>query len=222
MSKRQHGFTIIELLIATAVFSVVLLTLSAAIIQIGRIYSKGVTAARTQEITRNLVSDIADAIQLTPGQITTTGLTNPQDHTTQGLCVDDRRYSFVLGQQRLDDKHALVVDTVNGGCVGAPAQNLTNPPANLAGTELLDGRMRLSNLSINETAPGSGSYRITARVVYGDDDLLCATGFSCTDNSVMSAAQISAARDLRCKDIRAGTQFCSASELSTIVERRMQ
>jgi prepilin-type N-terminal cleavage/methylation domain-containing protein len=68
-SKSQKGFTIIELMISTVIFSLVLLGASAAIIQIGKKYSKGITYARTQEVARSTVDEIAQSLQFTSQSI---------------------------------------------------------------------------------------------------------------------------------------------------------
>ncbi len=93
--------------------------------------------------------------------------------------------------------------------------------------------MRVSKLTIQDSTTDStlatGVYRVNVRVIYGDDDLLCrqvgnfgGSGADCFNDIPMTAAEISSANDLQCKNIRSGTQFCAASELSTIVERRLQ
>jgi prepilin-type N-terminal cleavage/methylation domain-containing protein len=67
--KGQKGFTIIELMISTVIFSLVLLGASAGIIQIGKKYSKGITYARTQEVARSTVDEIAQSLQFTSQSI---------------------------------------------------------------------------------------------------------------------------------------------------------
>ena len=207
--KDAKGFTIIELLIATAVFSIVLLVISAAIIQIGRIYYKGITSARTQEVTRSVIDDVSQTIQFTAGSISS---------GTGALCVGNQRYSFDLGKQRAGSQHSLVVDDASAGCSPVP-QNLTGIPAAPAGRELLGDKMRLANFAVSQVGT-TNSYNVIIRVVYGDNDLLCSptVSGSCTSNAVMSDF---AKPDLTCKSIRSGTQFCAVSELSTIVERRL-
>jgi prepilin-type N-terminal cleavage/methylation domain-containing protein len=63
--SQQKGFTIIELMISTVIFSLVLLAASAAIIQIGKKYSRGITYTRTQEVARSTVDEIAQSLQFT-------------------------------------------------------------------------------------------------------------------------------------------------------------
>src|SRR6476646_3013103 len=59
----QKGFTIVALLVATAVFSLVLVVFLTAFLRIGQLFYKGVTMANTQEAARNVVQDISDDLQ---------------------------------------------------------------------------------------------------------------------------------------------------------------
>jgi len=67
VSHRQpsnlNGFTIIELLVATLVFSIVLVVVLAAFVQISRLYYKGVSMANTQNDTRIITQDLENDIQ---------------------------------------------------------------------------------------------------------------------------------------------------------------
>lgn len=228
MKKQSSaGFTIIELLIATVVFSIVLLTLSAAIIQIGRLYYKGITSARTQEVARSVMNDIAQSIQFDTGQVTGTepaALNNTSDPSSQATCINTRHFSYKLGQQVTATTHALLVNEIAAGCASVQAQNLSG--ATPVGTELLGDKMRLSNLVVKQQSAGSSSYIVTVRVIYGDSDLLCSpstsgAAASCSTTTAMTPAQVLGKTDLACKNIRSGSQFCAVSELSTIVERRL-
>ncbi len=55
---KPHGFTIIELLIATTIFSVVLLLAASGLLYIGRLYYKGLTSSATQEAARNIMQEL--------------------------------------------------------------------------------------------------------------------------------------------------------------------
>ena len=217
----QKGFTIIELLIATVVFSVVLLMLAGAIIQIGRVYTKGLTSAHTQEATRNLVNGIATAIQLSAGSVQpdTPAAGGSQ---SEAVCIGSLRYSYMLGQQVTGTQHAVMVDNTPSGCT--EAQAVDNPAVSLTGNEVLGAYMRLAYLDVSSS--DNNTYRVDARVIYGDGDLLCddSADFSCSDGTTtMTAADIaSSGQKVRCKDIHSGTQFCAASEIKTTVERRIQ
>lgn len=219
MSRQQKGFTIIELMIATMVFSSILLVITTALIQIGHIYYKGVISARTQEAARGIIDDISRSIQLSGGSVLGTAPPTPSTETlktatngAKGFCVNQRRYSYVIDKQLSDtptsvqSKHVLIVDEMPSQCSTATyAQDITNASAPLVNNsvELLSPNMQLNKLSVS----GSGDlYTITVRVVYGDSDLLD------TDANGIKT----------CKNQSAGSQFCSVSELTTTVQKRVQ
>lgn len=230
--SRQSGFTIIELLIATTVFSVVLLVISGAIIQIGRLYTKSINSVRTQEVARSIISDMSESIQFNPGSITGTfpaAMINADDPTSRGVCVGNRVYSYKFGQQQDGDQPAFVAQNLGvSDCTGAVVHNMTTAASGDT-VELLGDKMRLANLEVRPL--GGDAYRLLIRVVYGDTDLLCspaavpASIYGCTSTAQRTATQeaflLSTERNLSCKNIRSGSQFCSVSELSKIVKRRL-
>lgn len=230
--KRERGFTIIELMIATVVFSVVLLVLTGALIQIGHVYYKGVTSARTQEVARSVVDDVAQSMQMSGGTVIPSdgSMTNG---IVKGVCVGTRRYSFAQGRQLTSSTHnRFVADTVTNGCASGPGgtkarsdntvgTGMTGPLTG-GGQELLGERMRLVDFQLTQNPTNAQLYSITVRVAYGDDDLLCSKALAgdCNVNGVSSSVS-TFRNDLVCKDIRAGSQFCAVSEIKTTVLKRL-
>lgn len=216
MKHNQKGFTLVELMIATSVFAVVLIICTVAMLQIGRTYYKGITSSRTQETAREIIEDVSKAIQYESGrpEPLTTG-------TSLGYCIGDKRYSYRLNWQVIDNpntsqnqsRHALVVD--DNTCSGGPAQAVApSPPANPTGRELLGTRMRLARFDVQQVgAADSNLYRITVRVVTGDNDLLDDRN---GDNMITAADN-----PIACRAQQAGGQFCAVSELSTVVQKRV-
>lgn len=202
------GFTIIELLIATLVFSVVMLLIAVGVMQFNHAYYSGITQTNTQDTARSILEQISQDIQFSGDQVTSPiGSAGSE----QGFCIGSDRYSYRLGWQLVDSGpiaaqhqtiHSLVKDSP-GLCGGMNAQNFNNPLA--AGSkELLSPNMRLSKLSVSPVPATTNMYSIDVRVVYGDDDLL-------TNPTAANAA---------CK-IVSGSQFCATSELSTVVQKRL-
>jgi prepilin-type N-terminal cleavage/methylation domain-containing protein len=205
IKKRQAGFTIIELLIATAVFSVILLVCAFALLQIGRTYYKGVTSTKVQETARSIMDDISRGIQFSGDPIAPTSSNPPQ---TYMFCVGSQRYSVKTNQQVIDTSpdsarhqgyHALVIDTVAGCNSGSGSQNLD--AQTVSGRELVSPNMRLAKLTVTDVG-ANNLYQINIRVVYGDDEVL--------DDTFTN-----------CRSERAGTQFCAVSELTTTVQKRL-
>ena len=205
----QGGFTIMELLVATMVFAVVLLVVTGGILQIARVYYKGVTEASTQNTARSVMDTISQAIQFSGGTVTTTA-SSPVAGNAYAFCVGNQQFSYTLGWQaengpdaaKHQSYHTLVQATISGCSSSTAAQNVRNQT--ISGRDLIGPHMRLSDLTITNIA--ENQYKIQLRVVYGDDDLL--------NNPTTAAAS--------CKGIQAGTQFCSVSELSTVVVKRVE
>jgi prepilin-type N-terminal cleavage/methylation domain-containing protein len=207
--QRQAGFTIIELLIATAVFSMVIILISVGVLSFTKAYYKGVNQSNTQNAARLIIEDIAQSIQFSGGEVQPVlGTVGSGDST--GFCVGSSRYSYVLGKQLSDDvplatgqtKHALVVDK-GASCAGGNAQDVEG--SSVAGTELLTPRMRLSKLTIEPVAGTTDVFKITIRIVYGDDDLIT----NPTADNAFCSVGIS------------GGQYCAQAELSTVVKKRI-
>lgn len=203
----QNGFTIIELMISTVVFSMVLLLLTTAVISFTKSYYKGITEANTQRVTRLVTESITQTIQLNSASYTALPLVNGW----QGFCFGNETYLYRLHWQLTDaaspdpakhqTKHALLKLNVPGGCAGGlGADALSQSPTY---DELLAPSMRLADLQINPLS--NGLYSLLVNVVYGDDDLLSdwtSTSPSCNG--------------------QAGAQFCAISGLSTVVQKRVQ
>lgn len=208
-SKRMRGFTIMELLVATMVFAVVLLLVTAGILQIARVYYKGVTESNTQNTARSIIDTVSQAIQFSGGDVTETPAA-PVAGTDYSFCVGNQQFSFRLGWQvenRYDAAanqtwHGLVQTSASGCSSGTGAQNLGNQ--SVTGRDLIGPHMRLSNLVVDNI--GTNLYKVSVKVVYGDNDLL--------NNPTTPTAS--------CKGVQAGTQFCSVSELNTIVVKRVE
>lgn len=206
----QRGFTIMELLIATLVFSIVLLLVTAGILQIARVYLKGVTESNTQNTARSIMDTISQAIQFSGGDVTEAIATTPG--TDYSFCVGNQQFSYRLGWQ-VEDRHdptptvtqtwhALVQNSASGCSSSSPAQVLTSET--ISGRDLVGPHMRLSKLIVDNI--GGNLYKVQVKVVYGDSDLL--------NNPTAGNAS--------CRGVQAGTQFCSVSELSTIVVKRVE
>jgi prepilin-type N-terminal cleavage/methylation domain-containing protein len=203
------GFTIMETMIATIVFGVVLLFVTIAIIQFSKVYYRGVTESNLQTTTRNIVDMIAQGIQFNGGNVTTTPASQTAG-TNYAFCVGNQQYSFSPGYLLSDSpagsqpekRHVLVVNNVAGCTASTPPQNLNN--ATVTGRELLGPKMRLARMQV--TNVGANLYRVSVRVVYGDRDLL----------------QNPTAATAKCQNGITGTEFCAVTDITTTVVKRVQ
>jgi len=232
----QRGFTLIELLIATTVFSVILLVAAATLIQVGRMYYKGVISSRTQGTARTAMDEISRELQFSGGNVVTLQSDANAQLKKTVTCYNDTRLTYVLNAQLSDEasegqipsdqnqhriKHVLWQDKIQdiGNCSLATSPDLTvSNPGGVEGKELLEENMRLTNLQVcrveaatnddcnNEQDSVSDAYKVAITVIYGDDDLLIPNATSPTG----------------CKGTPFGGQWCAISRLSTQVYRRVQ
>jgi prepilin-type N-terminal cleavage/methylation domain-containing protein len=234
--KKQSGFTIVELMIATVIFSLVLLGAMVALIQISKLYYKGVTNARTQDLNRNVMAEISQGIQFSrsdinqvppgsPGPI----VANPAapsdpDVASRGyFCNGPRRYTYIIDRKlsqtpdtnpnatlrKKVSRHVLWVDTP-AACNGPADLSNSNPCAPTAcidGVELMSEGARLTKLTLGQpNVIKPDLWSISISVAYGDDDLLVDDGTG-TRYACEGASNFS--------------EFCAISELSTTVLRRL-
>ncbi|HMT19268.1 MAG TPA: type II secretion system protein, partial [Candidatus Saccharibacteria bacterium] len=120
---RQQGFTIIELMISTTIFSLVLMICLSGIMQITKMYYRGVTQARTRDVARNLIDEIAETVRFTNqdiliGPIVQGPQVNINDSSTGYFCIGPKRYTYAIDRivkkvpasNTKEIKHALWVD----------------------------------------------------------------------------------------------------------------
>jgi prepilin-type N-terminal cleavage/methylation domain-containing protein len=205
---RQQGFTIVELMIATVVFSTIMVLASTTVVRFTNTFQRGLTQTATQNTTRAIIDDISEMLQTTGPSEFDGSL--EQQGTSKGICVQGVRYSYILNS-RLSSTgsgfgsvtgRALVKDSGHSSGCGGDALNISTSNA---GAELLAQNMRLVSLNVNPVS-GSGStlYMVSVKVAYGEDDQF--------ENLNPDT--------IRCNG-GAGSQYCAVSSLSTTVKRRL-
>lgn len=206
---KQAGFTILELMVASAVFTVILIVIAVGVLSYTNSYYRGINSSKTQEATRAIMDTIVQSIQFgqgLPKQLSGSG-------GALGLCIDNTLYSYKIGQEITDAPpfgahqgyHGLV-STVGGDCTGATPSVPTTQTLAGSSRELLGQRMRLSDLAVT---PSGNLYTIRVRVLYGDDDAF---------TPVVSGSTNWANENCQGGP---GSQFCAVSDLTTTVERRL-
>lgn len=235
--SRQAGFTIIELLVATMVFSVILLGATTALFQLEKMYYRGIITDRTQTTTRSIMSEISEQLQLNQNQVSfggpiTNGYTTGSDTTKfNAVCIATTRYSYVINAQVVAGskaqpptghhiEHALWRDTIGPSQDCYPLDlSLANPeetpPLVAGGTavsgtngiELLAQNMRLASFSIN---PGCSD----------QSSRLCAVQLQVLygDDDLLAP---NADNPKGCLTTF-GDQWCATSNLNTQVFKRLQ
>lgn len=225
----QCGFTLVELMIATSVFAVVLLGAAAALIQITKLYYKGVISSRTQGVSRTTIDEISRAIQFSGEQVVNVGPEvkgmSPNNIEVRSVCIGTARYTYAINAQ-VDDTvtsyatsdhkipHALWKDTVTSPSECDPDVDANDNLPDLTsstlsstndGREILEQGMRLSQFGVS-TIGDDNLYKVDVGVIFGDDVLLLPDANNPTT----------------CVGSILGGQWCAVSVLSTQVFKRIQ
>jgi type II secretory pathway pseudopilin PulG len=214
------GFTIVELLIATTVFTMVLLVCAAAIVHIGRMFYKGVITNRTQDMSRAIANDVAQSIQFGEVESDSSIFHRPGTKVYSGIqveaqCVGGVRYSYstslAQGTSAGQIRHVLWKDrNIYSDCepinitLADPREERLVPLINVLseGEELLGNNMRIVDFDI---LPNGRLYAISIRIAYGDDPNLFVDPL--TFDSCIGA--------------NAGGQFCAISAFNLNVVKRL-
>lgn len=206
--KNDRGFTIIELLIATVVFSVILVVILAAFVQISRLFYKGVNMSNTQDDTRRALNDIASDIQFAssspPSACTGSGCPNY-------FCVGNHRYTFFLGAQVGYTSPAGIYREDETGNCPPP----TGPTAVKTGSadQLLGNGMQLNSIKIS--CDGIACHLHAHVIFYGGTPQGL---FVSTDNP--SSKTPWKEPDADCTGALISSQYCSTADYSsTILEK---
>ncbi len=209
LKNNQKAFTIIELLIASTVFSMIILGACAAIIQMSRLYYKGIILSRTQTTGRNLAEAIAREIQFQGGIVELADVVLPSGDPAKLLKINRTHYMFVVNkQQGADIANAIVkYNATTGGTETDPPDLTINLDSNIY-HKILGNNMRILALRVSEVGSGdytAGLYSVQVVIAYGDSDLL---------NFQADLA------DTTCKGNLAGSQWCSVVKYNTMVYQR--
>jgi prepilin-type N-terminal cleavage/methylation domain-containing protein len=146
IQNNVKGFTVIELLIATVIFSIVLLVLTQTIISITNNYYHGVIQTQTEQVVKNINNDIVQQIQFatsdsivseppknnwpSSGTLTTStpnmigfSTTNPNNSYEGYLCIGSNEYIYqkngIVKQSSPNNDHQAygsLVLTFDSGC----------------------------------------------------------------------------------------------------------
>ncbi len=224
----QKGFTIVELMIATLVFSLILVVITSGVIHFTSAYYKGLHNSSTQTTARTVMNTIAQNLQYGGGGGDL--LQTPIDDTSADryICVGDVQIDYKIGAKLgTDSDYGVFVTKVD------PILGCTAYRSGLKGQELLAPKMRLTNLVVSQQLLGANNlYDISAGVAYGDLDLLCARSLpsngvgGCAPNASQFADYTAlmpkaVGVSVACKSGKA-SQFCAFSHLTTQVAARFE
>ena len=228
-NSSQAGFTIVELMIATLIFSVILVVITAGVLHFTTDYYKGINSSSTQNAAAAVMNNVSQTIQFS----NISGANQPGQGTISSVsyaCVGNEEFIYSLGT--LDTgANGLYVFNDSGTCIKDNSYlTATNWDSR---QDLLQPHMRLVAFSIDQNDATSNTWNVAVTVAYGDADLLCDStatpgtgGCAHTDgpfdeagltNDITTAAN----PDIHCKSQK-GSQFCDVANLSTTVQARVQ
>ncbi|HSX05756.1 MAG TPA: prepilin-type N-terminal cleavage/methylation domain-containing protein [Candidatus Saccharimonadales bacterium] len=221
--QNQDGFTIVELMIATVVFSLVLLVITMGVLHFSNSYYKGVNSSATQQAAQNAIDTISQSLQFGSA-----GSAGTDVAPAGAFCAGSEIFIYTLGKVypggTPTGSNSGLYESSNtnaGTCDPASVTNFT------IGNELLGPKMRITNVSVINTDPSSNLWDVSLTVAYGDADLLCNTKLaagvkgSCNNSSPRYAlGDLVTGNDVACHT-DAGSQFCSVAKLETIAQQRV-
>jgi hypothetical protein len=197
------GFTIIELLVATTVFSVALVIFLSAFIRVGQMFYKGVNIANTQEAARTMLQDVSDDIQF---------YNEAPIIGTNYFCIGNHRYVYNLHAQVQPGTFGIAKQNI--GCPSPANSPVPTDPSQYE--ELLGPEMQVNKLNI-----GCNNKLCTVNllvVYYGSDKHVFFSSLpgyiNDTNDSAYNADQ---APDARCTGVQNDTQFCATADYSSTI-----
>ncbi len=244
LRSQDSGFTVLELMISTVVFSVLLIGAATMLVQIGRLFYKGVVSSRTQEVTRNITDDISRTLQFggeTP-RVPANDLSTPAvdesalkvstpkgDVTINAFCIGSTRYSYIIdGQVNSSGSYGLY----------DPTNHQNYVPHGLWRDEYAPGSVDCSPLNILDASAVQVSIETSkGREMLGEGMRLYSFGVP-TQNGSLSTLEVGVAYgqddeildftdfdngipNVRCTGVGLGSQWCATSKLKTTVFRRI-
>ncbi|HSX28518.1 MAG TPA: prepilin-type N-terminal cleavage/methylation domain-containing protein [Candidatus Saccharimonadales bacterium] len=191
-ATKQKGFTIVELLLALAVFSFVLVFVTTAFLQLFRTYNRGITRKDVNQSTRLLIDDIASKMRIVadPSLIDYSMVSNGR------LCVGSYSYVWntigqtanlisVNGQQinmvRIDN------DTGRLACQKPPA-GPTQYSFTGQATSMFTERIGIQSFTVTPQVGGiSGLFNVSITANTNQTNLLDSVTHACIASNITSA-----------------------------------
>jgi hypothetical protein len=183
------------------------------VINIGKLYYKGITTARTQEAARSIADEVSRSVQLTKGDIKKF---SAESSAYSAVCIGKDRYTYRIDSTKVSDIESGG-QTVRGLWQDEISEGNPCDPSDFdfgaGGRELLGNNMRVIKFDVNENDDDKTRVDVNIGIAYGDSGLL--TTYDEEGNFIGPNPA-----DARCKPTNAGGSFCAVSTLDTFVKRR--
>jgi len=222
MDSSASGFTIVELMLATAVFSLVLIGALAGFLRTGNLFYKGVTLTQTQASAKQVLDDVSNNISDSTG----VGDLNNSGYTY--YCIGDTRYTYTY-QTVTEGSAVNYGNQARGGNFGVIKDQVTNCPTPCwnscpsgtytidGGTELLAPNMRVSQFLVCKAPGTSNLWNINIAVVYNTNTSSSGLDPGSAPVSCPAGGGTPTYTAPSCQGGTSEQQFCAVSNLSTSV-----
>lgn len=229
-SVNNKGFTILELVLATVVFSMVLVVLTQTIIRLNGSYYKGVIQTQTLHVAKNITSTLSQQIQTASSADSVFGsvvssppsinwnksaaAANPAGYEGY-VCIGNNEYIYQLGglvvsiPSKYNEAYGSLILQNDSTCIN-PGPTISNATNNLGASlsstgnvlSLVPTNMRLLKFNVTLVSNTKNLYKIDVKVAYGDD--------SNFDNNPA---------DANYQKCYSSSYYCSVIELVTYVDK---
>lgn len=196
----KDGFTIIELLIAMASFSFILLLTTVVLMNISSLYGKGVNQTKIDDATRYIADDISSKLKFSESSSFQVAPDRDSDVETGAYCAGGYKYSFSSknsdSNPDLNFLRKIALPTGTACEFSASDHN--------KGSSLLPGNTNLTYFGTNFYPNGTTSYfKIKVSLLYGQFSNANLSDFNTT-----------------CKT-GSGYTYCAVSKLENVVSARL-
>lgn len=181
--ETEAGFTIVETVIAIAIFSFLIIFCLGMFIFVGRIYYRGLYEGRVQEISRGIVGNVSESLRFSGQDVReyVPDLTAAGYEGWQAYCIGGVQYSFkeniqLITESAPGDRQSEEVFILTDACNEDLADSAPPPPCPTPPTgilcaqqrvELLHENMRLLGFSVEPL--GDGLYGVEVKIALGGD-----------------------------------------------------
>ena len=193
----RRGFTIIELLIAMATFSFILLLTTIVLINIGGLYSKGVNQTKIDDATRYIADEISNKLRYSSVSSLQEAPDSDRLPETGAYCVGGYKYSYSSRSDPSPNFLRKIPLPTGTACKYEDSDQSS-------GISLLPANTKLTYFNVELATSGSTNYfKIKTSLLYGNFNNANLSDYSTT-----------------CKTGSEYT-YCAVSRLETVVTARL-
>ncbi len=204
----SKGFTLIELMISTVVFSSILLIATIAIIYVSKTYVEGQVVIKNQDNSQAILMNLANAIKFDDNS--NNNIVLPQLNSSTNnyyFCIGSYEYIYSLNQLFTSNNQVAgllqLTNSLSPNCVYPTSINIGSS------RQLLSQNERVGQLAISQN---NNIYDISLTIGYGNNSVL---------QTLNTASDPAPPYKYRCVISAFSVSLCAVSSLSTTVTSRI-